>query len=245
MAELPVERAAGIETVLTRPAPLFDAPPRARRAIVAVFGLLALGSIVGTALSPYLLVRQPWLLVLLAPEGRHIALVATSLPAVPLILLGSLRRVLGLVASYGIGALYGEAAVRWAEQRYPRLAPLIRFLERAFGRFGALLLLLAPMHSLTVLAGAGGTRFVAFLVSVTAGQAFWVTVTFYFGDAIAAWTGPVIAFLSEYLVESTLVCVALVAAQQILSRLKRGGSRDVVPHAPEDLEPNQPRPSEQ
>jgi membrane protein DedA with SNARE-associated domain len=173
-----------------------------------------------------LLVRQPWLLVLLAPEGRHIALAAGSLPALPLIAAGSLRRVLGLAASFGIGAIYGDAAVRWAEQRYPRLAPFIRFLERLFGRFGALLLLVAPLHSISVLAGAAGTRLVAFLLAALMGQAVWVTITFYFGDAITVWTEPLIAFLSENIVESTLVCVGLVLLQQLVSRFRRKAPED-------------------
>lgn len=200
---------------------------------MAAFGVLALASIVGTALSPYLLVKQPWLLVLLAPEGRHIALAASSLPAVPLIALGSFRRLLGLAASYGLGALYGEAAVRWAEQRYPKLASVIRFVERLFARIGAPLLLVAPLISLAVLAGAAGARFVGFLLCAAVGQTFWVAVTFYFGDAISAWTAPLIAAISEYVVECTLVCVGLVVAQQVLARMKRGTQPAAVPHAPE------------
>jgi membrane protein DedA with SNARE-associated domain len=209
-----------------RPAPLFDAPPRARRAIVGLFGLLALASVVGTALSPYLLVRQPWLLILLAPEGRHLALAAAQLPAPPLIALGCVRRVVGLLASFGIGALYGDAAVRWAEQRYPRLARLIGFLERAFARLGAPLLVAAPLHALAVLAGAAGSRFGTFVPAVTAGQVIWVTVYVFFGDAISGWTAPLIELLSENLVESTLVCVALVVLYQLASRLGSGRKED-------------------
>jgi len=134
--------------------------------------------------------------------------------------------VVGLLASFGIGALYGDAAVRWAEQRYPRLARLIGFLERAFARFGAPLLVVAPLHALAVLAGAAGSRFGPFIPAVTAGQLVWVSVYFFFGDAISGWTAPLIELLSENLFESTLVCIALVVLYQLASRLGTGRKED-------------------
>jgi hypothetical protein len=102
-----------------------------------VFGVLAvltLASLLGTALSPYLLVERPLVLVALAPEARHVALAAAAVDALPLIAVGTSRRVLMALASYGLGILYGASAITWVEQRYPRLARLVRFLERLFAR---------------------------------------------------------------------------------------------------------------
>ena len=85
--------------------------------------MLAIASganLLGTAFSPYLLVHHPLILILLAPVGRHVALAAPSVPLIPMLVVGTLRRVVGLGATYGIGAIYGDAAVAWAEKRYPR-----------------------------------------------------------------------------------------------------------------------------
>lgn len=201
-------------------APSFDAPPRVRRAVLAMLGLLTLANLLGTAFAPYLLAKAPWVLVLLAPEGRHVILATPILSPVPLIAVSALRRLLGLGVSYGIGAIYGDAAVRWIEQRYPRFGAFIRFLERQFVRFGAALLIVAPLHSMSILAGAGGTKLLTFLVAALAGQVVLLTGTYLFGNALSAWTEPLLEFISENVIATTLACVALVALQQIVSRLR-------------------------
>lgn len=202
-------------------APSFDAPPRVRRAVLAMLGLLTLANLLGTAFAPYLLARAPWILILLSPEGRHVVLATPILPAIPLIAAAALRRLLGLAVSYGIGAIYGDAAVRWIEQRYPRFGAFVRFLERQFVRFGAVLLIVAPLHSISILAGAGGTKLLTFLGAALAGQIVLLAGTYLFGNALSAWTEPLLAFISENVIATTLVCVALVALQQVISRVRR------------------------
>ncbi len=201
-----------------------EAPLASTRFRTIIFGLLALiltANLLGTALSPWLLVKRPLLLVALSPVSQHVALAAASVDAVPLITVGTLRRMLSGVAAYGLGVLYGATAVAWVEQRYPRLAKLVRFLERLFARWGAALLVLWPAPTLCVLAGAAGTRLYLFLLTSTLGTALGVGVTYYIGDLISAWSARLIAFLSAHLVESTLVCIAAVVLQQLIARRSR------------------------
>ena len=70
-------------------------------------------------------------------------------------------------------------------------------------------------------AGAARSRLALFLLALTLGHLLWNTVTQYLGDALAQRTELLTAFLGEHLVESTLVCVALVVLQQLISRWRR------------------------
>ncbi|MBK8998779.1 MAG: hypothetical protein IPM35_23905 [Myxococcales bacterium] len=205
--------------------PLAGVPPRARHAVFALIAFVALSNAVGTALSPYLVVEHPLWLVAISPEGRHVVLAAPSVPAALLVVVGTLRRLLGIVAGFGLGLLYGEAAVRWAEQRAPRFSRFILFLERMFARFGVYLLFLVPLPSIGVLAGAARTRWPWVLVAGAAGQLVWMTLTVFFGEAVSGWTRPILAFLSRHLVESTIVAATLVGLQQLVAYQKRKSAR--------------------
>jgi membrane protein DedA with SNARE-associated domain len=180
-----------------------------------------LASLLGTALAPYLLVKSPLLLVALSPAAHHVAMAAATVEPVPLIIVATLRRVLTGLAAYGLGYLYGAAAVVWLEQRHPRLAQLVRSVERLFARVGVALLVVAPAPTIAVLAGAARSRLSLFLLALTIGHALWNTLTQYLGDAFARRTDLLTAFLDEHLLESTLVCVGAVVLQQGVTRWLR------------------------
>jgi membrane protein DedA with SNARE-associated domain len=189
-----------------------------------VFALLAglTGlSLLGTALSPYLLVKSPLLLVAMSPGAHHVALAAATVEPVPLIAVATLRRVLMGLGAYGIGFFYGRAALGWLEHRYPRLWRWVAWAERMFARFGVALLIVSPAPTLAVLAGAARSRLSLFLLAFAAGHLIWNCITFFLGDAFARWTDLLTGFLGEHLVESTLLCVLLVALQQGISRLSQ------------------------
>ncbi|MBX3131707.1 MAG: hypothetical protein KF718_33630 [Polyangiaceae bacterium] len=199
-------------------------PPRLRHALFALLGVVGVTTIAGTAFSPYLLVKAPLLLVALAPEGRHIILAVSTTDPVLLVAVATLRRLLGLIAAYGLGLTYGPAAVSWVERRFPRFGKLVRIAERLFARVGAPLLLFIPLQSIALLAGAARTRFFTFLGFVSVGQFCMVLITYLFGDAITKWTEPILVFLSEHVVETTIACATLVALQQGVAyyRKRRG-----------------------
>lgn len=196
-------------------------PPRLRAAIVGLFAGVTVASLLGTALAPYLLVKSPLGLVALSPATHHVAMAAATVAPLPLIVVATLRRVLTGLAAYGLGYLFGAAAIAWLEQRHPRLARLVRFVERLFARVGVALLVVAPAPTIAVLAGAARSGLIRFLAAVTAGHALWCGLLFYLGDAFARRTDLLTAFLDEHLLESTLVCVAVVVLQQAFSRLLR------------------------
>ncbi len=204
----------------TSSAPL-GIPPRLVRASWATLGVLTVASVVGAALSPLLLVKAPLLLVALAPDGRHVALAAGSVDPWLLFGVSVLRRALYSVGVYGLGAAYGDLAVSFVEARARSLGKALRTLERVFARVGAALLLALPFLTLCILAGAARTRLVVFLPALALGHCLWVGVTIWLGKRFAASSQMVIDFFAERLFESTLVCFALVAIFQVITRRKR------------------------
>jgi membrane protein DedA with SNARE-associated domain len=203
------------------------APSRLRAAVLALLAVLTVASLLGTALSPYLLVKSPLLLVLLSPAPHHVALAAASVAPAPLIMLATLRRVVFGICMYGLGLSYGRAAFEWLAQRHALLGGWIALVERLFARGGVLLLVIAPIQTLAALAGAAQSRFLPFLAALTLGHALWNGVTYYVGDVFSHWTDRIIAFLGAHLVASTLACFLAVALQQgVVYLLRQKRQRD-------------------
>lgn len=193
-------------------------PARLVRASWALLTALTVASVLGTAVSPLLLVKAPLLLVALSPDGRHVALVAGRVDPLLLIAVTVLRRALYSVGVFGLGAAYGDLAVGWIEARARRLGAALRALERVFERVGVVLLLALPFLSFCVLAGAARTRFIVFLPALLVGHFLWVFTTVWLGTRFAAEAQAVVDFFSERLFESTLICVALVVAYRFFTR---------------------------
>jgi len=204
---------------------------RLRTAVFALLSVVTAGSLLGTGLAPYLLVKSPLLLVAISAAAHHIVLAAGAVDPAPLVLVATLRRVLTCVGAYGLGFLYGREALGWLDRRYPTLARFVGWLERLFARWGVWLLVPAPAPTVALLAGAARSRFIAFVIAVTLGQALWISLTVYVGDALAVWTDLLTTYLGEHLLESTLVSVALVMLQQALSRRRRRQADLPVPPA--------------
>ena len=186
-------------------------------ALAATFVVM---SLVGTAFSPFLLVEAPLLLVALSPDPRHVAFAAATVPPLPLIAVGVVRRALFQFAAFGLGVAYGPAAIRFVEQRATRLGGLVRFVERLLGRYGAPLLVLVPLPSVTLLAAASGQSFAVVVPALLVGNTLWVAVSYFVGDWLSDWSAPVIEFLSRHLVATTAISVALVVGYQLVARLR-------------------------
>ena len=189
--------------------------------MLALSGVLLGAALIGTALSPYLLVKSPLLLVAISAAPHHVALAAASVEPGPLIAVATLRRVLTAVGAYGVGYVYGSAVLEWVRGRYPRFGRFIDFVERLFARRGVALLAVAPAQTLALLAGSARSPFLSFVLAVMLGHALWNGLTYYLGDALSHLTDRLTAFLGEHLFESTLVCVIAVGAQQASARWLR------------------------
>lgn len=206
---------------MTSPIPISTGlHPRLVRLSWGAVSVLTVASIAGSALAPLLLVKSPLLLTVLAPDARHLALVAGRIDPTLLVAVTVARRALYSVAVYGLGLAYGSFAVNWIEARAKRLGGALRALERLFARVGAVLLVALPFLSLCVLAGAARTRLTVFLPTLLLGHCLWVGVTVWLGKRFAETSQRISDFFSERLLESTLVCVAVMVIYQLVSQRK-------------------------
>jgi hypothetical protein len=133
----------------------------------------------------------------------------------------TLRRALTGVGAFGMGVMFGRQAVGWVALRQPRMGRWLGYIERVFARFGVALLTVAPAPTLAFFAGMASRRLRWVLPALLIGHGLWTGAAYYLGDALAARSDLFIDFLSEHLLESTLVCVAFVALQQLLRRFTR------------------------
>jgi len=184
-------------------------------------GALTTASLLGTALAPYLLVKNPLLLVAISPAAHHVVFAAANVEPVPLLIVATLRRALTGVGAFGLGYVFGPRALGWVEERQPRVRRWLGYIERLFERFGVALLCIAPAPTLAFFAGMAGRPLRWVLPALLVGHALWNALAYYVGDALAARTDLLVDFLSEHLLESTLVCAGFVGLRQLVRRLSR------------------------
>lgn len=198
-----------------------DVAPRVRRFVIAVVTVGMVTGALGTALSPYLLVEHPLWLIGLNPDSRHLVLVANRVELWQALLVGTLRRSLNFMSTYALAGLYGYALITWVENKRPSAKRLIDLVERVYARLGIWLVVLVPLYWVAVVSGIARVRPARYGLAIIPGQIAFVLGTLWFGAAVEQWTTPIIAFLSAHLFESTAVCVALVALQQLWSRWRK------------------------
>ncbi len=206
------------------PSILAPAPPvevGVRRAILAGALVISIAGALGTAFLPYLLVEHPVLLLVGSSDFRNIALVAPQVNLPTVLVVAIPRRILAMLVTHGLGALYGRSLLGWSARRLPRLSRLLAWIERLFARFGRALLVLWPTYTICVLAGATRTPLRRFVPWMALGQLVHVFFSFYVGGAFSSLTDRLVAALSRHLWESTAVCVAAVATQQVVALIRR------------------------
>jgi membrane protein YqaA with SNARE-associated domain len=180
------------------------------RVLLIAAGILTLAASVGAAFAPILVTHAPLWLLALSPLYRHMVLVATLVDFVPFLLVALPARMLGSLLGYLMGAGYGEQSIAWMQVRAPRMGRFVRMLERWFERAAPLLLLAWPGPLFCALAGAGGMSRWLFAVLAVLGQTLQVAIAYRLGEELAPWLTPIVAFLRDYMLPTTLVCVLLV-----------------------------------
>lgn len=198
-----------------------DVPPRVRRAVLALVAVSAGLGFLGTALSPYLLVEHPLILIGLNPDSRHLVLAANRVELWQAVAVGASRRGLNFIATYGLAGLYGYMLITWIEKKGSWAAAVTRLLERLYLRLGVWLVVFVPLYWVAALAGVARLGIAKFVVAIIPGQIAFVLGTLYFGEAIEQWTAPIIAFVSRNVVACTIVCIALVLTQRVYARWRK------------------------
>lgn len=180
------------------------------RVLLIVAGVLMLATSLGAAFAPALLTHAPLWLIAISPLYRHMMLVATRVDFLPFLLVALPSRMLGSLLGYVIGAAYGEPSIVWLTRRSPRMGRMLRVLERWFERAAPLLLFAWPGPLFCALAGAAGMRRWLFLLLSVLGQALQVAIAYRLAEELGPWLEPIVAFVREYTLPTTLLCVLAV-----------------------------------
>jgi membrane protein DedA with SNARE-associated domain len=192
-----------------------------RRAIQALIVGTFVVSTVGTAMLPYLLVEHPIALLLSSADMRNIVLLAPRLGPEVLVPLAVLRRIIAMASTYGFGLLYGRAVLEAAAKRFASVHRLLLWFETVFVRYTAASLLLWPSYTCCTVAGVTRTPLRTFAPWMALGQVAFVLFSLLLGSAATQWTEALTRWLRANVVAVTVVSVALVAAQQLASYVKR------------------------
>lgn len=197
-----------------------------RRTLVLIVGPILAVVVVGTLgnmFHPALLRDHPLWLVAMEPRNRFLLLVAGRVDFVPFLVVATLRRLSSDPLFFLLGALYGDAGVRWVEHRMGDNAGILRTIERAFARAAPVMVFLFPGAVVCVLAGATGMRPVLFVALNLAGTVVAVTAVYRFAEVFDGPLGSVNRFYGENTRLLTALSIMAVVAWFWLQR-RRGTS---------------------
>jgi membrane protein DedA with SNARE-associated domain len=184
-------------------------------------GILVGSTLLGAALSPVLAVHHPLWLLVLNSWPRHQILVSPRIPFLPFVLIVSLRGLYACWVSYHLGKHYGLRGVAYMAGRSPETGRIVQALERAFGRFSALFLVVAPSVWTSALAGMSDVRAASTLALSTIGLVAWACINHHVGFFLAPWTTWLLDVLREHMLLATLICTLLVVIHQGWTRMQR------------------------
>jgi hypothetical protein len=151
------------------------AKPVTRRRELALFAvpmvILAIGANIGNALAPTLLTDEPAALLALAPRLRWLLLSSPNLTALEFYGIPFVRAAGVLSLYYFFGRRYGDAALKWAEDRAGRSMRPVRWIERQFHRGRYPLVVFFPGTLAAMLGGADRMPYAPFIVVAMAATA--------------------------------------------------------------------------
>jgi membrane protein DedA with SNARE-associated domain len=196
-----------------------DAIRRRRTILFGVpVGAFYAASFIGVAFMPYFLAKAPLVLVLLSPVFRHLVLVSRSVDALSLFAVGVPRHFAPDIFAFLLGREFGVAALEWVEANSAASGRFARFIEKMFGKFGFLVLLVSPDPVVSTLAGVVRIPLPVFVAANIAGTIGTIAVARYFGDVLDAPIRALVAFFQQHLVVVTIASVVLVILVNRLSR---------------------------
>jgi len=204
--------------------------------LVAPLVVFSVAGLTGSALTPPLLAHHPLALIMLNARNRNLVIVAGFVSAFPFFSVALVRRFLEDPFLYTLGQLYGDAAIRWVEHRTGAGGVVVRFIERWFRKASYVFVFLFPGGLVCVLAGATGMPPRTFFLLDLVGTLTVIGLLRLVGSSIATPVDTVRRFLSNHLLWTTALSIALTLGWLVYQR--RRGSREIesIGEAVEDLE---------
>jgi membrane protein DedA with SNARE-associated domain len=185
--------------------------------------VLFAGAQVGRAIWPSLLDTAPWLLLVLSSSWTRLLIVQPLVPAVVFFGLAFGRVMVLAVLYYYFGRQYGDAALRWGEQK---LGPNSRFIpnvERYFRRFSYPIVAFWWSVIVCIMAGATGMRARVFFPVLVVGTAIRLMLLYFLGDVLSDPITEFTSFVSRYALYITPITIALTALQLWHARRRNRG----------------------
>ncbi len=183
----------------------------------------------GAALHPTLAVERPALLIALNPRNYHLALVARELTFLLYATIAVLRLLSTDPLLYLTGYHYGDAGRAWIDRRVEGSGPVVAAVDRWFPRFRGPVVFAAPNLFVSLLAGVTRMRPQVFFALNVTGTLTRVTVVWFLAGAFESQLDAVLGFFDDYQLPVTLVAVALVFLQVVIStRHGRGDVQEVL-----------------
>lgn len=229
------DRRAGVERPSRRKLTLVVSP------LVAI---IVVGT-VGQAFFPALLRDHPLLLVAFEPRNRNLLLVAGregGIEFLPFLVVAGIRRMLSDPLYYLLGHWYGDAAVRWVEEKMGEGGSFVRRVETWFQKSSWVMVFLFPGALVCALAGSTGMSPLLFAGLNVAGTVFMVSLMYHVsGLGIVA--GP-LEWLTGFITGNAgwLTVVSVLLTLLWLWDQRRRGTSEIegVARIEEELEAEEP-----
>jgi len=192
-------------------------PPRwVLAALLTGVGVLLVASNVGNIFYATLVQRHPALLLTLNSTNRVLVGVTNRLDAVTYYGIGFVRLVVADPLFYLLGLFYGDASIRWMEQKMGDGATMIIWFEKAFKKARYPIVLIAPNNPVCLLAGATGMPVPIFLALNALGTIGRLYLARLFGKAFTAPISAVTGFLDRYRWPILAISIVLFALQSLV-----------------------------
>jgi membrane protein DedA with SNARE-associated domain len=180
---------------------------------------------------------RPLALILTAPSIKSFAAVSTSLDPWSYYGIGVVRVVLSDPFYYLLGFWFGHSAITWMERRTRTWGDMIRQLERAFGRYGYLILFALPYGFLPLLAGASRLRLPLVILVRAAGIGLRLFLIRQLGFEFQGGLNNILGWIGEYRVPLLIVSASFVVLSLALEFKKKGETNvQSLAHLDEEIE---------
>lgn len=208
----------------------------AARTVVAIIVAAFVTGIIGTALSPSLVVDHPLGMVALNANNRYLILVTNALGPVEFYAIALLRRVVPTVAFFLLGRWYGHRAVHWLAGREPSSTDVVSVVQRLFDRFGWWIVAIAPMTFTCLIAGAAQLRAKVLIPLVVVSIAIRLVLLRWLGGEFEGTITSVVDWIDRSRGPLMIVTVGLVLVSAWSQRKRRADSFGELRAMEEDAE---------
>ncbi|MFI5048127.1 MAG: hypothetical protein ACHQIG_13755 [Acidimicrobiia bacterium] len=199
--------------------------PARRRGRIAIYlvpmGIVVVIGQIAKAIWPSLLESAPAVLLAATSSMTRVLLVQPLVPAVVFFVIAIARILLLAPLYFSFGSEYGDAALRWGEQRLGGSSTMISKFERGFRRAGRPLVACWWSPIVAIMAGATGMRARVFFPLIVVGAVGRVSAIYFIGDWLAEPLTAISSFIGRYTLILTPLTIALTVFQIWYSR-RRG-----------------------